>query len=174
VLLPLLLLPPPCCPGVASGVLPPLPEGEISRDPAAALLALPRLLVVAGVTLGHVFSSKPDRAILKKFRAPIVTNLPPITSEHNRSLKNKWRERWTEMNATVVDRFWMMFAYQGIVAVQWHRRNNAVHWPDHLINNSRNTELYIYVQYVCDNRISLNNKWCCWPVQMFPLISTQN
>jgi hypothetical protein len=102
-LLPLLLLPPPCCPDAASGVLPPLPEGEISRDPAAALLALPRLLVVAGVTLGHVFSPKPERAILKKFRSPIVTNLPPITSEHNRSLKNKSRAIWTEMSATVVD-----------------------------------------------------------------------
>jgi hypothetical protein len=89
VLLPLLLLPPPpCCPDVASVVLPPLPEGEISRDLAAALLVLPRLLVVAGVTLGHVFSSKPDRAILKKFRS-LVTSLLPITPEHNRSLPNK-------------------------------------------------------------------------------------
>jgi hypothetical protein len=111
VLLPLLLLPPPpCCPGVTSGVLPPLPEGEISRDAAAALLALPLLRVVAGVTLGHVFSSKPERAILKKFLSPIVTDFPSITSEHNRSLARR-----TEMNATVVDSFWMVFVYQEIL-----------------------------------------------------------
>lgn len=88
VLLPLLPLPPPCCPDVASVVLPPLPEGEISRDLAEALLVLPRLLVVAGVTLGHVFSFKPERAILKRYRS-LSTSLFPITPEHNRTLSNK-------------------------------------------------------------------------------------
>ena len=103
VLLPLLLPPPPpCCPDVASAALPPLPEGEISREPAAALLALPRLFVVAEVTLGHVFSPKPERAILKKFRNKIVTNLRPITPEHTRSLPNRSRDTRMGTKMTIV------------------------------------------------------------------------
>lgn len=101
VLLPLLLLlPPPCCPDVATAALPPLLEGEISREPAAALLALPRLFVVVEVTLGHVFSPKPERAILKKFRNKIVTTFRPITPEHNRSLPNKSRDTRMGTKAT--------------------------------------------------------------------------
>ena len=70
--------PPPCCPAAASVALdPPLPEGEMSRDAEVALLALPRLLVVVDdVTLGHVLSPKPERAILKEFLSPIFTNSP--------------------------------------------------------------------------------------------------
>jgi hypothetical protein len=98
-LLPLLLLPPPpCCPDVASAALPPLPDGDISRDLAAALLVLPRLFVVAGVTLGHVFSPKPDRAILKEFRSLIVTNLLSITTE-----QIKQQAKRTEIKATDLD-----------------------------------------------------------------------
>jgi hypothetical protein len=101
VLLPLLLLPPPCCPDVASAALPPLPEGEVSREPAAALLPLPRLFVVAEVTLGHVFSPKPERAILNKLRNSIVTNLLLITPEHNRCLPKKSRHTRTDTKVTI-------------------------------------------------------------------------
>ena len=54
----------------------------MSREPAAALPPLPRLFVVAEVTLGHVFSPKPERAILKKFRNNIVHR---SSSDHSRT-----------------------------------------------------------------------------------------